>query len=400
MADCRPHHESIQNHATPHHADHSTSMEEANCRRPGRWIRDTNVLASGGTKSSAQPQGWSRVARQDPWRSNARLEKLGSPSTSGRTFRASPIEALVDENQMSLTNEQKVTLLTNLVRATTMDRLMMSIIRSGKMVGFYHEGGISLAPGVAAGTFLRKADPMLPHYRAHGLAHMIGKGVDVKRYVAEHMGREGGCAKGRSSFHLSFPDDHIFGASGNIGSNFPASIGYGLAARYQHTDQVVMNCSGDGSYQEGRAHEALLMCANWKLPVIFWCEANGMAQHSSMDKLFPTPNISSLAAGYGIPSQIVDGQDLYACADAAQLAIAYVREGNGPIFVECKTLRAQEHSVGGVNYAGKTPRDPDLMRRWKDERNPETLAAAALVRQKILTMQDLERIQTRADHEA
>ena len=88
-----------------------------------------------------------------------------------------------------------------------------------------------------------------------------------------------------------------------------------------------MTCSGDGSYGSGRAHEALLMCANWKLPVVFWCEANGMAQHSSMDKLFPTRNISNLAAGYGIPSHIVDGQDLYTCAGAAELAAAHVRGG-------------------------------------------------------------------------
>lgn len=301
---------------------------------------------------------------------------------------------------MSLTNEQKITLLTNLVRATTMDRLMMSIIRSGKMVGFYHEGGISLAPGVAAGTFLRKADPMLPHYRAHGLAHMIGKGVDIKRYVAEHMGREGGCAKGRSSFHLSFPDDHIFGASGNIGSNFPASIGYGLAARYQHTDQVVMNCSGDGSYQEGRAHEALLMCANWKLPVIFWCENNGMAQHSRLSDLFPVPDISRLATALEIPSMIIDGQDLFVCGEAALKAIAHARSGGGPIFIELKTLRAQEHNVGGLNNDGATAIEPRLMQEWRDTRDPVKLASARLIKEEILTMEDLERIQTSADQEA
>jgi len=300
---------------------------------------------------------------------------------------------------MAFNDKQRVELFRTLVRAMALDRMMMRLIRAGRLVGFYHEGGIALAPGVAAGFFLAKDDIMCPHYRAHGVAHMLSKGVDVKPYIAEHLGRTGGCCKGRSSFHASFPAHHIFGSSGNIGANFPVSVGYGFAAKQKSLGQIVMNCSGDGSYGSGRAHEALLMCANWKLPVIFWCEANGMAQHSSMDKLFPTPNISSLAAGYGIPSQIVDGQDLYACADAAQLAIAHVREGNGPIFVECKTLRAQEHSVGGVNYAGKTPRDPDLMRRWKDERNPETLAAAALVRQGLLAQKDVDDMRGAAESE-
>jgi TPP-dependent pyruvate/acetoin dehydrogenase alpha subunit len=301
---------------------------------------------------------------------------------------------------MSVSDEQKILLLTNLMRAMTLDRMMMRIIRSGLMVGFYHEGGISLAPGIAAGSFLRKNDPMLPHYRAHGLAHMVGKGVEIKSYVAEHMGRAAGCAKGRSSFHVSFPEDHIFGWSGSIGANFPASIGYGLAARYKGTDQVVMNCSGDGSYQEGRAHEALLMCANWKLPVIFWCENNGMAQHSRLADLFPVGDISRIAAGYDIPSFIVDGQDLFACGAAALKAISHTRQGNGPIFVELKTLRAQEHNVGGLNNDGAVAIDPVLMQEWKETRDPLKNASRQLLAEKLITAAKLAELQATSDHEA
>ena len=301
---------------------------------------------------------------------------------------------------MSLKKEQKVTLFRNLARAMTLDRMMMRIIRAGQMVGFYHEGGIALAPGVAAGSFLTKEDIMWPHYRSHGLAHMLSKGIDVKHYVAEHMGREAGCCKGRSSFHYSFPGDHVFGASGNIGANFPMSVGYGLAAKFKQAGQVVMNCSGDGSYGEGRCHEAMLMSANWKLPVIFWCESNGMAQHSSVKELFPGPNISSLAAGFGIPSSIVDGQDLFACAEAALKAIDHTRKGNGPIFVECKTLRIQEHSVGGVNNEGPVARDPKLMKEWKETRDPLKLAAVRLLKEKVLKQEDIDRILAEAEQEA
>lgn len=301
---------------------------------------------------------------------------------------------------MALTDGESIELFRTLVRAMALDRMMMRVIRAGRMVGFYHEGGVALAPGVAAGFFLNKTDIMWPHYRAHGLAHMLSKRVDVQAYVAEHLGREGGCCKGRSSFHFSFPEDHIFALSGNIGANFPSSVGYGFAAKHKRLDQVVMNCSGDGSYGSGRAHEALLMSANWKLPIIFWCEANGMAQHSSMETLFPVPNISSLAASFGIPAHIVDGQDLFACAQAARLAIEHTRGGNGPIFIECKTLRAQEHSVGGVNYEGVTPRDAELMRTWWNERNPEKLAAAKLIEAGLLTAEQAAAMRDEADREA
>jgi len=301
---------------------------------------------------------------------------------------------------MSLPGEQKITLFRNLARAMALDRMMMRVIRAGKMVGFYHEGGIALAPGAAAGAFLTKEDIMWPHYRAHGLAHMLSKGIDIKYYVAEHMGREAGCCKGRSSYHMSFPADHVFGFSGNIGANFPMSVGYGFAAKYKESGQGVMNCSGDGSYGEGRCHEAMLMSANWKLPVIFWCEANGMAQHSNVKDLFPGPNISSLAAGFGIPSLIVDGQDVFACADAALAALAHVRQGNGPFFVECKTYRIQEHSVGGVNYEGPQPRDPKLMAEWKETLDPLNLAATRLLKEKLLKQKDISQIKAAAEQEA
>jgi TPP-dependent pyruvate/acetoin dehydrogenase alpha subunit len=299
-----------------------------------------------------------------------------------------------------LTREQKLLLHRNLTRAMTLDRMMMRIIRAGKMVGFYHEGGVAMAPGVAAGSFLGKDDIMWPHYRGHGIAHMIGKGVDVARYIAEHMGREDGCCRGRSSYHVCFPEHHIFGWSGNIGANFGISVGYGLAAKRKSAGQIVMNCSGDGSYGEGRAHEAMLMAANWKLPVVFWCEANGMMQHTSMRDAFPGTEISALAAGYGIPSMVLDGQDVFACGEAALTAIAHVRSGAGPIFVECKTLRAQEHSVGGVNYEGTTERDPRLMEEWKTTRDPLKLARARLLDEGLLTQEEAAAVQAEAEREA
>ena len=301
---------------------------------------------------------------------------------------------------MPLTKDQQVMLLTNLARAQALDRMMMRVIRAGRMVGFYHEGGVALAPGVAAGSFLRKEDIMWPHYRAHGLAHILSKGVEYKRYVAEHMGREAGCCKGRSSFHMSFPSDHIFGASGNIGANFPMSVGYGFAAKYKESGQVVMNCSGDGSYGEGRAHEAMLMCANWQLPVIFWCENNGIAQHTKMSELFPGEHISQLAAGYKIPAIVVDGQDLFACAETAIKAIDHARSGKGPIFVECLTLRSQEHNVGGLNNEGPTPREQALMDKWKAEKDPLMLAAEMLLTKKVLTADEIDRIKQDAERDA
>jgi pyruvate dehydrogenase E1 component alpha subunit len=241
---------------------------------------------------------------------------------------------------------------------------------------------------------------MWNHYRAHGIAQMIAKKIDVKSYVAEHLGRVDGCCKGRSSFHASFPDDHVFGYSGNIGANFPACTGYGFAAKYKGTDQVVMNCSGDGSYHEGRAYEGMHMAATWGLPVIFWCENNGMAQHSALKDVFPIEDISKVAASLGIRTMTADGQNLFACGEAALKAIDHVRKGKGPIFVELKVLRAQEHNVGGLNFEGNKPRSQELMEEWKTTRDPLKLATAELLEKGILTQADIDQISADAEKEA
>ncbi|MEF2074742.1 thiamine pyrophosphate-dependent dehydrogenase E1 component subunit alpha [Consotaella aegiceratis] len=300
---------------------------------------------------------------------------------------------------MALTKQEKQTLYRNLVRAMALDTMMMRLIRAGKIVGFYHEGGISLAPGAAAGAFLRKDDGMWAHYRAHGIAHMLSKGVDVRRYVAEHMGREAGCCRGRSSFHSSFPDDHIFGASGNIGANFPACTGNAFAAKYKGQGQIVMNCSGDGSYQEGRAYEAMHMASTWQLPIVFWCENNAIAQHSALRDIFPVTDIAPIAASVGIKTMSADGQDVFACGEAAKEAVEHARSGNGPIFVELKVLRGQEHNVGGLNYESDKPRSRDLMKTWKEERNPLAVATAKVLEEKLFSQADVERIKGEAQEE-
>jgi pyruvate dehydrogenase E1 component alpha subunit len=301
---------------------------------------------------------------------------------------------------MSLTKKQKSHLFTNLARATALDRLMVRLLLAGKLVGFYHAGGIGMAPGVAAGSFLRNDDILCPHYRTHGIASMLAKGIDLRPFVAEHMGRTSGCCKGRSSYHFCFPADHVFGLSGNLGASFTASVGYGYAVKLKRSNQVVMTCSGDGSYGEGRAHEAMLMSALWKLPVIFWCENNRIAQYTELCDMFPGEHLSKLAAGYGIPSLVIDGQDLFACGEAALHALSHAREGNGPIFVELMTLRAQEHSVGGLNHAGARARDRELMEEWIKTRDPLKLAATMMVQDGVMTQEEIERIQADAEKEA
>jgi pyruvate dehydrogenase E1 component alpha subunit len=299
---------------------------------------------------------------------------------------------------MSLTKKQKITLFSNLVRADHYDKMMYRRMMQGKLIAFYHPGEGGLAPGVAACSFLREDDNLSPHHRAHAMGHMLSKGVDLRYYLAEHTGKETGCCKARSSFHYSFPDKKIYMMSGFIGYNFAPSVGWGWAAKRRGKGQVVMNCSGDGSYGQGRAHEAMLMAMNWKLPIIFFCENNGMAIHSTALEMHPTEDISSLAKGYTMPAVIVDGQDVFAVAEVALAAIDRARKGEGPTFVEAKTLRVKEHDIGTPDLAGYKERT-DEQRVEMRKRDPVLLATERVLADGVMTQAAIDKLHEAAAEE-
>lgn len=299
---------------------------------------------------------------------------------------------------MSLDKQQMIALYRNLVRADQAAKMMYRRMMQGKLIGFYHPAEGAVAPGVGACTFLNKDDNLSPHHRGHGITHMMSKGIDIRSYLAEHTGKETGCCKGRSAFHFSYPDDKVYMMSGFIGYNFAPAVGWGWAAKRRQQGQVVMNCSGDGSYGQGRAHEALLMAMNMKLPIIFFCENNGMAIHSSIDEMHPTEDISSLAQGYGMPAVIVDGQDVFAVAEVALAAIERARAGKGPTFIEAKVLRFAEHDIGTPDLRGWEARSEEEYAEMR-KREPVQLATERVLADKILSRDEIDGIVAEAEAE-
>jgi TPP-dependent pyruvate/acetoin dehydrogenase alpha subunit len=296
---------------------------------------------------------------------------------------------------MSLSNEQQVILFRNLVRAAEYNKMMYRRMMQGKLIGFYHPAEGAVAPGVAAASFLNQDDNLNPHHRGHGITHMVSKGIDVSSFLAEHTGKDTGCCKGRSAWHFSYPDHKVYQQSGFIGHNFAPSVGWGWAAKRRQQGQVVMNCSGDGSYGEGRAHEAMLMAQNWKLPIIFFCENNGMAIFSRASEMHPMPDISSLAAGYGMEAVIVDGQDVFEIAKVTLQAIAKARAGDGPTFIECKTLRFNEHDIGTPDLGGWEERSEDEHAEMR-EREPVALATQKVLQDGLLDQSAIDAIREEA----
>jgi TPP-dependent pyruvate/acetoin dehydrogenase alpha subunit len=292
---------------------------------------------------------------------------------------------------MKLKKEQLLTLYTNLVRTRAYDEMFTKRLAKGKLLAFYHQSAGGEAPGVGACSFLREDDIIWPHHRGHGVPHMLSKGIDIKYYLAEHIGKTTGMCCGVTGWHMCEPEKGVYGYSGTIGSCFPVSVGWGLAAKKNGRGQVVVTCFGDGASNRGTLHEAFLVAANWKLPIVWVCENNELSIYVSMKEHHPTKDIADLAKGYGMPSAVVDGQDVVAVAEAVTAAVKRARAGKGPSMIECKTTRYYEHDIGIPDLRGWEPRSKEEIDKLR-ERDPVDTFREKLRQQGILAQEDIDRI--------
>jgi len=297
---------------------------------------------------------------------------------------------------MALEKEQLIQLFTNLVRARKMDELVVKSLMEGKVVGFFHSGQGSEAVGVGACSFLRDDDFIYPHHRGHGIAYMLAKGASLKEYLAEHYGKANGMAGGVAGFHGIDVAHGIYGSAGTIGSQFPVSVGWGLACKKNDRGQVTLCCFGDGSSNRGTLHEAMNIAAVWKLPIVWLCENNLYAQFMPIKDAYPREDIADLAAGYNMPGMVVDGQDVIAVNEAVQAAVARARAGEGPSLIECKTYRYRSHSEGSQDIAHVDLRPEEEIEAWK-QRDPIKLFREKLLGQNVITEADIEQIEKEAD---
>ena len=190
---------------------------------------------------------------------------------------------------------------------------------------------------------LRDDDYVTGTHRSHG--HPIGKGAEIAPLMAEIFGKRTGICKGLGgSMHLTDTKVGLIGESAIVGGGLPLATGAGLSIQVRRTDQVSLCFFGDGAANQGTFGESLNMAAIWKLPVIYFCENNGYAVTTSVEKSHGQPDVARRADGYGMPGVIVDGQDAEAVHAVTVAAVARARAGGGPTLIEAKTYRFDEHS--------------------------------------------------------
>jgi pyruvate dehydrogenase E1 component alpha subunit len=299
---------------------------------------------------------------------------------------------------MALTKEQKIKLYTNLVRVRALDELMIDALEKGKISGHWTSPEGQEAVGVGACTFLRKDDYIFYSHRGHGLSTAIPKGLSPKAFIAEHYCKATGNCRGMVGMHTADMSVGVPGISGTLGGDFVMAAGMGITAQNRKQGQVVVCIEGDGTYGRGTFHESALMAANWKLPVIWVVENNQFMMFTPTERLYPKENYADLAFGYGMPGVVVDGQDVEAVCEAIGTAVEKARSGEGPSMVECKTYRIRPHTCAMVDLKGTEPRSQEEIDAWK-ERDPIRLYQASLLKEGILTNDDVQRIRQEAKKE-
>ncbi len=221
------------------------------------------------------------------------------------------------------------------------EELVQSLFLKGEVYGTTHlySGQEAVAIGVA--SLLGDDDRVAATYRGHG--HALALGVDPQALLDEMLGRESGINGGRAgSMNVNSPADRLIGSFGIVGGSIAAATGAALALK-RTTGGVAVAYFGDGAMNQGYVFECLNFCQVLKLPLLFVCENNGYGEYTPFRSV-TAGEIRARAEVMDVPAETIDGMSVWTVREAAGRALAHVRGGNGPAFVEALTYRFVGHS--------------------------------------------------------
>ncbi|THE66120.1 thiamine pyrophosphate-dependent dehydrogenase E1 component subunit alpha [Salinadaptatus halalkaliphilus] len=261
-----------------------------------------------------------------------------------------------------------------------------------KVLEVYQDRGIRELPhsslgqeavGVGACYPLEDDDLLAPSLRTR--AAMLLR-TPVEEIVAGMYGTESGPSSGRTTeHHMGSSEYGILGTTGMIGSHLNPAVGAALGNRTLDNDRVTVVFFGDGASQRGEFHSALNFATVQELPVVFVIENNQWTEAMSIDKLVDVDDLADLA-GHGLPTEIVDGQDVEAMVEATAEAADRARSGDGPTLLEAKTYRYRPHAETMPEH-----RDEATLEAWKD-RDPVEMYIDRLLERDQITEAEIESI--------
>ncbi len=273
-----------------------------------------------------------------------------------------------------------------LTLARAFEERVLALVSDGSIRGTTHPYVGQEAVAVGACLALCADDLVISTHRGHG--HLLAKGGDPNRLMAELFGKATGYGggKGGTQHMADFSIGHL-GSNGITGGGIPIGTGAALSVQMRRSGQVVAIFFGDGAANQGTFHESLNLAAAWRLPAIYICENNLYAMSTPLREVCAVEHLAERASAYGMPGVQVDGMDVMAVAAAVRAAAERARENRGPTLIECKTYRFLGHSKSDQ----RVYRSRDEEAAWR-ERDPITRFRALLLEHDLVTAAEIESI--------
>ncbi len=235
-----------------------------------------------------------------------------------------------------------------------------ALYRQGRILGGVWTSNGMEAISVGYACALDKDDVIAPYFRDMGA--YIARGITLKRIMAQYLGKKTGVTEGKEgNVHVGDIRLGVLGYPSHLADNYPVAVGAALSFKIRGEGRVALACTGDGGTSRGDFHEAMNMASVWKVPVIFVCNNNQYAYSTPLNLQVAIENIAERALAYSIPAETVDGNDVISVYLAVKRACERARGGDGPAFIECKTMRMHGHSEHDA--AKYVPRE--LLDEWK-----------------------------------
>jgi len=289
-----------------------------------------------------------------------------------------------------LINSRLMNLHRSLLKVRTTEEVLARRYRDGEMRTPAHFGTGQEAVAVGVCEALRQDDVVFSHHRCHN--HFLAKGGSVYELAAELYGRADGCSGGRGgSVHLTAPEHGMIATSAILGEMTAVAIGAALSFKMDRSNRVAVTFFGEGAMDEGSFYEALNYASIKKLPVLFVCENNLYATETPLSvRQAPGTEICDRVRSFKVDAAKIDGNDVLEVNRAALDAVARLRQGDGPIFLECMTYRWREHVGPLYDYEqNRTYRTRDELEAWKT-RCPVRRSAQRIVETELATSAELE----------
>jgi pyruvate/2-oxoglutarate/acetoin dehydrogenase E1 component/TPP-dependent pyruvate/acetoin dehydrogenase alpha subunit len=280
-----------------------------------------------------------------------------------------------------------------MARIRAVDKAVQAGLASGRFMFTYWPatGQESIPATLAQLTSAR--DYMVTTYR--GVHDQVAKGVPLDRLFAEALGRIDGVNKGKGgSPHISDPSSGSMLTTAIVGGGAPIANGLALAAQLRAEDRVTFVNFGDGATSIGAVHEAMNLAGVWKLPVIFICQNNQIAEYTAIPGYTASKDFASRAAGYGFKGVKLDSYDVPAFYLGMKAVVEQVRRGEGPVFVEALTHRLGPHAGVGDNKDISPEQFKAAQAKWPVPRvRAQLLEAGVCTEQQLAAIEEAARVE-------